>query len=389
MKHKKGLLFVLAVMALALVFAGCGGSSDGPSGTPITSSQEGSQASASTVQAVTMAEGSFSMFQGLSGFSSQVTGAPALPSTKMSNGFGQNDILATAAKLTGTLSKSRAAQAAAAAIKSAAGKAPEPINIPATQCGVDGTVAINGTIDQVAGTIDVTFTFSQCRDFEDIIDGTLNIQVTQTSAVITANVTIDDYTGATLNETLTMNNLTFTQNLTSGAGSMTFTVAASGSINVENYVSSEMGTITYSGFSQSVTVDLDINDLGTVSIRTNGGISLDFTDISGTYSLSVTYGNLVLSATFTSTYSEFSVNGSVSFNFEPNNFCFEGTYVITTVTPIREVNDQTVAGEIHINDNVVITFNPNGSVTVTVSGSPEDFLSIDDLEGVCEFVILS
>lgn len=390
MKHRKGLILIFAVMALALVFAGCGGGSSdsGPSATPITSSQEGSQASASTVQAVTMAQGSFSMFQGLSGFSSQVAGAPALPSTKMNNSLGSNDVLETAARLTAKLSNSGAAKAAAAAIKRAGGLAPTTYTVTGQPCGVSGTMDIDAVVDEAAGTGDIAFTFHQCVDFEDVIDGTLSMHVTQSSAVLNANVTIDGYNGGTLEETLTMNNLTFTQTATSGgANSMTFTVTASGSISVVNHITGETGTITYSRLSQTVTATFDVNE--TVSITTNGGISIEFSDNSGTYSLSVTYRRLVLSATFTASYSEFSTNGTVSFNFEPNDFCFEGTYVITTVTPIREENNQTVAGEVHINDNVIITFNPDGSVTVTVSGASEDFLSIDDLEGVCEFVVLS
>jgi len=85
---------------------------------------------------------------------------------------------------------------------------------------------------------------------------------------------------------------------------------------------------------------------------------------------------------------EMTINGIISFNYSPSDFCQEGngTYKIVTDSPIRytEYSADPISGRITINGTEVINYNSDGTVTVTLNGEDvyngyaEDFVNYDE-----------
>ncbi|MEW6213638.1 MAG: hypothetical protein AB1478_00300 [Nitrospirota bacterium] len=110
------------------------------------------------------------------------------------------------------------------------------------------------------------------------------------------------------------------------------------------------------------------------------------------YSKQTSFNNFNLVNKVDYTYEYLTINGTFSIDLTPDDTaCFEGTFKIVTNEDIKTNSEgQTIDGQITINDNTIVEYNSDGSITVTVKGqSPRTFRAdeIDNLSALCSQLI--
>jgi len=393
MKHKKGLLLAVAVMTLALVFAGCGGSSDGPSGTPITNDTDGQRAASASTQSASLAMGSTSTFMGLADVGMSALGQTNL-AVPFPSSIKKDPALAITSDLAGKFSKTHAVAAAVTAAKRAiALRTPHDVT-DAITCTDGGNATFTGTYDDVALTFDLQFTFNQCREGSTIINGSYRLQGSETNLAITmSNLSVEEYDAqmTSVLYAITANvTLGLSASMNSSQTAATLVLTAQGSLTAQDNVQSISYELNYNNFSETLSMS-QTTQVFTGRIAVNGSIGQSWTIGPDSYSLTVRYTNFTLQIDEYATYDTMTVNGVVSIDFTPNDYCFEGTFVIQTITPVKTDNNvgYTVEGEVVINGSTTIVWNPDGTVTVTVTGGqPQDYSNIDELDSTCGFATI-
>ncbi|GMR21569.1 MAG: hypothetical protein BMS9Abin36_2171 [Gammaproteobacteria bacterium] len=419
MKYRTQTLLALAIAGL-VALPGCSTSSD----TTVDSNEQARDASASGTQSANLASNSGNLlFTGSeAGLVAVPTGSPA-PSTPRLKTFSgstsdqftkiaalRNPAVATKTKNVVNRSVSRAQSLA----KSMA-RATVTINETAA-CVDGGTYTATGTWDDVAKTFSLTVVFSACREEGHELNGPVAFtgshdEITRT---FTGSATAGDGDGvleptedlfarkyeelggdpyglevANLVEDLTH---TFTFINTSNppnVESADFDMSANGALRYTDVDSGNSATITYTNLSFVGDHSYDnggtpgdlpadvADDVEDTLVTTNGGISLDAPLID----IDINYTDFRLTEHETNNYEEYTIDGTVTTDFTPD-VCNEGTFSFVTNIPVRENNfGTTIAGEVVINGNVTVVFNPDGTVTVTVAGSdPVTYESWEDLE---------
>ena len=121
----------------------------------------------------------------------------------------------------------------------------------------------------------------------------------------------------------------------------------------------------------------------TETVVFNGNIYGNNSQFSGT----AKYNNLTITDIATNLGYSTSVCGIVTYNINPTNYCvgLNGTYKITTIKPIMydSSSDMDISGEIHINYNVKLVWNTDGTVTVYYGNNIAFNGSEDDLYNIC------
>jgi len=411
MKKQRGklLLIFALLLSLAVVMTNCGGgggggssSDSGGGGTTDQTAPESQQAASGGGQSTSVASGSTETFTNLSNVGLSSVGGTAMPQFRSPKSIQKDAGLGITSRLAARFAKSKAVQAAVSGVrKAAAQKAQQTFNGSGT-CTDGGSYSYTGTYDDVTQDYNLTFTFSNCREDTEQYDGEYTLVGTSLSFSITLGnsttpFTIYEYdTAGTLVYSTTANitmSISSTGSSTQTGGSFTMTV--DGDMTAHDYVSGEDYSMTFSSFTVNVSWSVDANGVETMTVTVNGGVNESWTSGGTTYTLAISYTdfsiqNVDYSANAGTDYDDTSINGTVAINFTPDAYCFEGTFTIATVTPIRWDNSvgHTVAGQITINTTVVITWNSDGTVTVTENGTTVYTGSIAGLYSTCDFAAL-
>lgn len=399
MKKNNFLLIALLLLSLAVVFAGCssGGSSDstpvdtgggdtgGGTGTAITTNDEGQQAASAGAQSGALANGSADTFGNLSNLGLSSTGS-AVPVFKSSKSVSQSKGVQITSRLAGKFAGSNTVRTAAASVRHAvAMNAIQTIPSTTSQCTDGGSVTFSGSMDDVSGDYTLTFQFANCREDSEQYDGSYTLSGTATSSTITlTGFTIFeyDYLGNLIYSTTA--DVTMAVSVSGGALNGSFVSTINGTLTAYDYFMGETYTITYANFAETVTFTTGASETWTYTI--NGSVN----EAWGGNAVAVTYTNLNLTVVFAASYDDMSLSGSISINFTPDD-CFEGTYVYVTNTPLRwDYNlGHYIAGQLVINGTTTITYNADGTVTVTVTGNtPQTYNSLSELYVLCDFATL-
>ncbi len=143
--------------------------------------------------------------------------------------------------------------------------------------------------------------------------------------------------------------------------------------------------VLYNGYTVNVAVRR-IGDTASTEVTANGSFQFALNRTSGNASYSQTFTNMRWTDRSTlSVSSDATIDGIVSFAFTPVLNCTDnvtswtysgGTYAFATAVPIHfdAAQGHTTAGQFSINGVVTVTFNADGTITVTVKGVPINLL---------------
>jgi len=413
--RKNSLLILFAVClfsAFLVVSCGGGGGGNNSSGGGTTTGTPTETASAAT-QAASVTMGSNEFFSNMTFFAGGFAGPAVAPSgTSPYKGMsvkalplGEQDAgLAAASKLmakfVGLEAVKSPVQKAMAAKDSGAISAAETIIIPSTTCYGGGSYDGSMTANTSGTSLTMNINYYNCDEGGTVTDGPMSIDITVTSsgdlssATITMGTSNDpltieeyDYYGGLISSISSSISIKLTQN--SAGTSMTMT--ANGQMTVTDSLGISYN-LTYSNFAMTLTETTDSYGAfigGTIKV--NGKFSESWTVGGSSKTVSLTYANFTMSLTETSSFETITLDGSVTMDFTPNEFCSEGTYSFVTVTPVKYsyATGQTVEGEVTINNTVNITFNADGTLTIKEDGVVVDENVTElELSQVCEFETL-
>ena len=397
-KGGKLLLLALLFLSIAVVMTNCGGGSGGGTsgssggGTQITNNTQGQQAASASGQSASLAAGSSTTFMSLSGMGLSSVGGSPVPGLKFSKGIKKDAGLAITSELAGKFARSQAVQSAVSAVRKAvSGKAPSSMSGSGT-CTDGGSYSYTGTSDSATGDFDLTFTFNNCREDSDQYNGSYHLTGKATSSSINLQIVLSSFT---IYEYDSANTLVYSLSADitlglsmAGSGSTSMTLTADGGISAHDYVSGNVYSMTYTNFAGTITQTSGTPQ--TVTITVNGAVKESWTASGTSYSVTVTFTNFNLQDVDYGTYDDATVSGTVAIDFTPDAYCFEGTFVFVTDTPIRNDNTagHTVAGQVTINGNTVMTWNSNGTITVTVNGTQVYNGDEAGLYATCGFVTM-
>lgn len=315
-----------------------------------------------------------------------------------------------------------------------------PITFPVTTepCTDGGTYSIGGNFDDVTFAFTMTMSFVNCRDMDTESSGTItNSGTFSATGGDTFTMKLGDGDGDLKIETTDTDGdgvvdsvfrvREFTNNYTNLFAAYTVDMIMSGSgdptLNTAGDVTGYTFTFTgngkeeYTDFIDAYTLAFTNLIFGSTasfaalastltpdsgSDTINGTFSESWTEGTTSNSVVITFGDADTTAEVTTntspdftiawetdwtTYYKFSVDGQVATDYTtPSDAdCFDGTFLIDTTTPIKEIlsTGLTTAGQMTINTNTTVTFNADGTVTVTVNGTPTPYASQDALEAVC------
>lgn len=142
----------------------------------------------------------------------------------------------------------------------------------------------------------------------------------------------------------------------------------------------------YNGFALNLSARGFGDNTSAASVAANGSFQFRFDGVSGDAGISVSYSNMRWTESAKKdVYADGTIDGVTSFAFTPVLSCTDnvttwtyggGTYAFATAIPIHldVVQGHTTAGRFSINGTTVVTFNADGSVTITVNGVPIELL---------------
>ncbi len=394
-----------ALMSILAVAAGCSSSgSKGtdtnppPPATPIATTAQAASASAAAEQSVGVALSSASY---LGGFSEGVT--PFAPRFKSMAAQDPrfSAFRAAQSKLMAS-PKARLADGLRKAKSFATSRA--TVAYDETQyCYDSGSVHFVGSLDDMAGSYSFTVTFDHCREYEQDTNGVV-VETISAGALESFSVRFGDGDGTLEATDFTVTDYDYTTGYADVIDTETMDLTLSGSWRCANEAcSSTTSSLTangkesyvgygfeltsaYSHFGMSDT--LTYTDVGSREAFTaNGAASETMTDDTGTYGQALTFYGLVATQEDTGmNYVDDTIDGTVVFDFTPDDACYEGAFAIDTQTPVRFSYDTytTVAGKVVINGNVTMTYNSDGTVTVAIAGqAPTTYDNVSSLDYVC------
>lgn len=395
-------ILTMALSTAALAVYGCGGgggSSSAPAGpTTVTSSAQASSAGATSATTATV---SANMGQTLSTIASQ--GAPRFKSALAGKDprFAKfNQALATAMK---------APRSKVAAIRKAQSFNAAPLFEVKYDCGtfLETTATTNTMYIAMMSASDMTITFTNCRMDTVRLNGTMKEtssvsgQTTSfTTTVGSGNKTIEttgdfkteffeNTADTTAYAALTMD-LTETGTENNATTPATYSFAADGKMKYEEGSNSYTMSLTNVSFAYS-----ENSTTGTMTTTSNGTFGESWTESGVNKSTSITFESFVTTETPASDYSyvDYTANGKVT--VDNTGFCADGDgiWVIVTNTAIREMTatGEIVSGNMTINTTTVVEFKSDGSVVVTVNGTPtpKTKAEFDAIEASCAIADLA
>ncbi len=427
-------LILVVIFALGMMMSCGGGSSDDGGGglvvtTPTTATQ-GTQAASGATQGATLGGGSAETFSNLGGIGlgSVMDGDEGASSMKIPGAHTGDAGLSKSAKLSARLARSRTITRTVAAFRKAKAmraQANGDWNY-SHNCDHSGTISATGTFsgdDDPANTqlhLVLNITAVNCKEDGVNIDGpmlisadlamtssdtstTVEFSIVQALGTDADKLTVIEYSdtdysveAAELKADITLS-MTGTGNEGEGGDTTfgTITMNATGKIDVHDILNQVTYALSYSNFRFTVTGTTAMDGMETWELLVNGGFSESWNDQSQTpniaKSVSVGFEQFKLTAVHanaTTSESDESISGGFSIDFSPDT-CFEGGYSFETITPVHHnASGMTTAGEIRINGVVIVKYNADGTITVTMSGEEIHNGDSSSLSLVCEFETL-
>lgn len=259
------------------------------------------------------------------------------------------------------------------------GKSVAAIITPAPQACVESG---SQTVSYNDATGDVSMTANNCKENYELTNGTMSFTgisqgaTSGTGGRIVMNMTTISYAsgGYTTKESESVINMTMTiESFDSSVGSQKFKI--NGSQSSINYLSGTSGTSEKQVFG-NFTIDMTEGTSGsdtTISMTMDGSVSMDtftgttFTDIDEASGMS--FQDLRLVNVFnTNGTNSLTINGIYAIKTIPA--CMDGTFEISTASPIVSDGNGTTSGQMTVN-GVVMVFNPDGTITATIDGQPQ------------------
>ncbi len=242
--------------------------------------------------------------------------------------------------------------------------------------------------------------FSGCRENDVQADGEYDIltlgstpsgfamNVSLGSALTSTAFTLKDYGpgySALLSET-TMTGLPMSVTVTvagSAVTSMTVFIGRGGMI-MNDLVTDQTYSVILTNLSDAYALSTSATGT-TTTYTTNGTFGESWLSSSGSNSMTATFSDFQLAVTAgAASEQEMSVSGTLGITFTPE-ICQNGTFAFVTDTPIvfDDALGYTTGGELTVNGATTITYNSDGSITVTTNGQSETYQSGFDLTQVC------
>jgi len=375
--------------------SGGGGSTPAVVDTPIQNNAQGTEAASSASQGIDMALGMAQAFGNLgnAGLLAEA-GIQAPPPVTFGN-LAQSPAIGRLAHVT---SKFAMAQLAGTA-KSGFTGAPisSLFSLGGGTCTDGGSYTLGPSTD---GGLAALY-FSACRENNVQADGEYDIiifapvtsgysmSVTLGSKSTPTAFTLQDFASGTtpsystlISET-TMTGLPMSLTMTGPGSSVTsVSIAVStGSMSIDDIASSQTYTVSFMSLYDSYV--LSSSGTGTTTTYTTYGT---VTESWGSNSITETFTNfqLAVSPGVAPQDQDMSVSGTLSIAFTPA-FCQNGTFTFVTNTPVvyDDLLGYTTAGMLTVNGATTITYNADGSITVTTAGQPQTYPSLYALTQVC------
>ncbi len=366
---KKALLLVGMLVAVGILYA-CGGGSSGGSSVGVaapavstpkviaTKEEAAKTASASTTMAASLVKGG-----GIPDLGSLI-GKPAIGSTP--NGHRIVDtILGFQKKLSALPQKSLMLGKVVAAATS------QNQTIACTDGG-DRTIT--------ASSNGFSMTANQCKEFGTIENGSVSItgisssSTDFTGAALVANLTTVDYAAGGYAAPTFESTIKMTMNIVSmSTTGSSMKINLSGSSSEVDYLKKESNKAAFTGFSMDMaesagyTLTLD----GVANMETYSDTTFTKVDTKS----GMTFKKLSIVTGITNSGSSVSINGTYAIAAIPA--CMDGTYVITTASPIiTDSTGMTTGGKMTVN-GVDMLFNADGSVAATIGGQTQTITAAD------------
>ncbi|MDA8422039.1 MAG: hypothetical protein M0Z89_01755 [Nitrospiraceae bacterium] len=257
------------------------------------------------------------------------------------------------------------------------------------------------TIDMDASGNIMTLTFTQCADTTtyNLTDGVMTITGAASSGIYaigtnTRPFIVADYTSSSMTTTTDMSQVSATMSSsTSATGDNTMSVTG---------LFEDWDYVLHSHDKQTMT-NLSINSASTTAMISNATYSVSTLTIDGSEAGTTYVSDIdpTINYTENASFSGFSVadktpasgtgndylsiNGIFSISTTPANKCIDGTFSIVTNTDIAidPITGQTQSGQMTINSNVVVIFQANGAVSVSVNGGTAQPFTLQELDSVC------
>jgi hypothetical protein len=238
----------------------------------------------------------------------------------------------------------------------------------------------------------VIINYNKCKMNDIQLDGSLKISGTESDFVMQIGtssspfsllLTENNYSTPISKEefqlTYNVNNFKFDLNTNNMSGSFTL----DGSFKEYDYEDQSTSILNFIKLNEIFAFQFRNNIQA--NITGNGKVELSLINSSNVQKgVSYTYNNFKTGLIVDPNYEQYSIDGVVVVDYTPD-FCYEGTFNFKTFTPIKYDNNlgHTVAGKIMVNDLTSITYNSDGSITVTTGNSSKTFSDEDELEDIC------
>lgn len=385
---------LLFTVVMAFLFAACSGSGGGSSATSTTTTTtttatgSAAQNSSAGTGAVSAGTGTTTTFQNISKIS--VTGAGQAPKFASISVPSGNEGLDKVNQFTGRMGDSPLMKSA---VEKAYMVAKTGAKATASASCTDG-----GTFTGAASSsTSFTVTFTSCKEGGNMYNGTISMSIgtattagtpiTMTMGTSTTKFAITSFSGTysvavmKMEMAMTMVNTYLAATTSKGA---TYDMVANGTMDITDYSTTNTYALTFTSFQTTAVVS------GTTTSTTlNGKFAEAWKEAGVASTISLTYATFKMDITDDGTNTLVSPTGTVSITYTPSAACSVSSVTIATTTPIKYVNasGKTIAGKLTLNTSTTVTFNADGSVTVTDGTTTTNYASSYEMSKACPFSV--
>lgn len=387
---------VLCTVAIVAIIAACGGGGGGSSSTSTTTTTTTSTATGTTTDnasagtgAVSAGTGTTTTFQNISKIS--VTGAGQAPKFKSISVSSGNEGLDKVNLLTGRMGDSPLMKAA---VEKAYMAAKTGAKATASASCTDG----GSFTGSASSSTSFSVTFSNCKEGGNMYNGTVSMSIgtattagtpiTMTMGTSTSKFAITSFSGtydiAVLKMEMAMTMVNTYSASTSSTSGATYDMVANGTMNLTDYSTTNTYALTFTSFQTKA-----VATSTTISTTLNGKFEESWTEAGVASTISLTYTTFKVDITDDGTYTQVSPSGTVSITYTPSTTCSVSSVTIVTVTPIKYVNasGKTIAGQLTLNSTTTVTFNSDGTVSVSDGTTTTSYASSYAMSKECPFAV--
>ena len=234
-----------------------------------------------------------------------------------------------------------------------------------------------GTMSYDTAMNPLVVTFSGCKMNNEYLNGTMSLPQglfdgSATSGTLTANLTTISYAVGGYSTKINESALNMTMSVSSYVKSTGVSkLSINGTESSIDYTSGTSDKQSFGNFSLDMT-----ESATTTSMTLNGSVSMDtFKDTKFTTidtASGMTFQTLALVETTNTSSTALTIDGTFAIKTIPS--CNDGTFTISTQSPITTTSGGVTTGQMTVN-GVVMVFNADGTVTATINGTPQTIAS--------------